>query len=301
MTGEPSMPESDEPPTAPPTREPAGAPEQRRRRPSPWATAGPEGTWWHGGEPTDGGPAGAVASPAAEPATPVTPDAGEPTDTAAPADSADPDDGGPGDTGRPAGNGRPAAVPVAERPPGRRPLRRAAARQRRTRVRRSRRPATGIAWIVVVAAAAAFLGWVSAEPLWLAVGRGVNGTATVTDCTGDGYGRRCLGEFAAQTGFTVDRVRLFGVPPVDQATGAELTARMLHRERDTAYVVADLVVLHLRWSVGWGLTVLLGVLLVWGSGARRLATATARRVATVAALLAPVLLAAGFLATVWTG
>lgn len=154
---------------------------------------------------------------------------------------------------------------------------------------------------MVVAAAAAFLGWVSAEPLWLAVGRGVTGTATVTDCTGDGYGRRCLGEFAAQTGFTVDRVRLFGVPPVDQAAGAELTARMLHRERDTAYVVADLVVLHLRWSVGWGLTVLLGVLLVWGSGARRLATAAARRVATVAALLAPILLAAGFLAAVWTG
>ncbi|WFE21950.1 hypothetical protein O7621_00745 [Solwaraspora sp. WMMD937] len=280
------MPESDGPTTARPTREPAGAPGQRRRRPSPWATAGPEGTWWHGGE-----------SAAAQPATPVTPDADEPADPGAPADA-----------NAPAGTGEPSAVaatrdggpvrtvaPVAEQPPGR-PV----ARRRRTRIRRTRRPATGIAWILVVAAAAAFLGWVSAEPLWLAVGRGVPGTATVTDCTGDGLGRRCLGEFAAQTGFTVDRVRLFGVPPVDQAVGAELTARMLHRERDTAYVVADLVVLHLRWSVGWGLTVLLGVLLIWGSGARRLASAAARRGATVAALLAPVLLAAGFLAAAWS-
>jgi len=288
------MPESDGPttarparePTARPTREPASAPGQRRRRPSPWATAGPEGTWWHGGE-----------SAAAQPATPVTPDADEPADTGAPADTDAPDTRAPADTGEPdAGaatrDGRPVrtVAPVAERPPGR-PV----ARQRRTR-----RPATGIAWIVVVAAAAAFLGWVSAEPLWLAVGRGIPGTATVTDCTGDGLGRRCLGEFAAQTGFTVDRVRLLGVPPVDQAVGAELTARMLHRERDTAYVVADLVVLHLRWSVGWGLTVLLGVLLIWGSGARRLASAAARRGATAAALLAPVLLAAGFLAAAWS-
>ncbi|MFV2108227.1 hypothetical protein [Micromonospora sp. LOL_015] len=280
MTGEPSMPESDGPTTARPTREPASAPGQRRRRPSPWATTGPEGTWWHGGE-----------SAAAQPATPVTPDADEPADTGGPADTREPGAGAATRDGRPVRT----VAPVAERP-----LDRPVAQQRRTRTRRTRRPATGIAWIVVVAAAAAFLGWVSAEPLWLAVGRGVPGTATVTDCTGDGLGRRCLGEFAAQTGFTVDQVRLFGVPPVDQAVGAELTARMLHRERDTAYVVADLVVLHLRWSVGWGLTVLLGVLLIWGSGARRLASAAARRGATVAALLAPVLLAAGFLAAAWS-
>lgn len=160
-----------------------------------------------------------------------------------------------------------------------------------------------MSWILVVCAAAAFLGWVSAEPLWLAVGRGTAGTATVTGCTGEGLRQRCLGVFVSHTGLTVDPVRLLGVPPADgaaaEAADERFPARMLHHERDTAYVDPDQVVLHLRWVVGWTLILLLGVLLVWGSGARRLATAPARRGATLVALAAPTLLGAGFLITSW--
>ncbi|MDG4768071.1 hypothetical protein O7632_28860 [Solwaraspora sp. WMMD406] len=196
------------------------------------------------------------------------------------------------------------APPVEATTPGRRPVRRSDATARRTvrtrsRRRKPRRPATGIAWILVLSAAAAFFGWVSAEPLWLATGRGTAGTATVTGCTGSGLGQRCLGEFVAHTGFTADQVRLLGVAPHQQTYGTELAARMLHPDRGTAYVVADLAMTHLRWAVGWTLVLLCGVGLVWGSGARRLATRSARHGATLAALAAPVVVAAGFLAASW--
>ena len=158
---------------------------------------------------------------------------------------------------------------------------------------------TGLTWILVVSAAAAFIGWVSAEPLWLAVGRGTAGTATVTNCSGEGLRQRCLGEFVSHTGLTVGPVRLAGVPPVDDAAGSRFSARMLHHERDTAYVDPDLVVAHLRWVVGWTLLLLLGALLVWGSGARRLPAGAGRRGATLVTLAAPVLMGAGFLIAHW--
>lgn len=158
---------------------------------------------------------------------------------------------------------------------------------------------TGLTWILVVCAASAFIGWVSAEPLWLAVGRGTAGTATVTSCAGEGLRQRCHGEFVSHSGSTVGPVRLFGVPPVDDAGGSRYTARMLHHERDTAYVDPDLIVAQLRWVVGWTLLLLLGTLLVWGSGARRLPAGAARRGATLAAFAAPALMGAGFLIASW--
>ncbi|MFV2017544.1 hypothetical protein [Micromonospora sp. LOL_023] len=296
VTGESAVPESGgDREAATPTRKAAAeqprVPQRRtpprRKVPSPWAAPGPEGSWWHGG----------TTNPALGSAPHVPP---VPLRKAAPEPAADEDlvpesEVPPAPAGAPTSAPAPAAAPARVVPVGRTPPRQVPARRRRP----ARRPATGLSWILVVCAAAAFLGWVSAEPLWLAVGRGTAGTATVTGCTGEGLRQRCLGVFVSHTGLTVDPVRLLGVPPADEAADDRFPARMLHHERDTAYVDPDQVVLHLRWVVGWALILLLGVLLVWGSGARRLATAPARRGATLVALAAPTLLGAGFLITGW--
>ncbi|WJK40817.1 hypothetical protein O7608_31365 [Solwaraspora sp. WMMA2056] len=275
-------------PTEQSSRVPRRRPPRRSRLPSPWAAAGPEATWWHGGTPPDPVPSqvpspvsGTRPTPAVEAEAAITDEADAP--------AADP----PPVTVRPA---TPPARSGTPTPPARSPAR---ASRRRRRRRRTRRPATGLAWILLVAAAAAFLGWVSAEPLWLAAGRGTAGTATVTGCTGDGLGQRCLGEFVAPSGDRAGPVRLLGVPPLDRTAGTELAAWMLHLDRDTAYVAADLAGLHLRWTVGWALIALLALVLVWGSGARRLASRAARRGATLLALAAPLLLGAGFLVAGW--
>ncbi|MFY1634299.1 hypothetical protein ACN27F_13630 [Solwaraspora sp. WMMB335] len=279
----------------------------RRKLPSPWAAIGPEGSWWHGGSagpPTGGDDATDERAPhATDEPVPHATDERAPHATDEPAPTPPP-------AARPPTPQRPAQPPPAQPPlPARAPLTqpplparpRAARPTRRARRRqvKVRRPVTGLAWILVLSAAAAFFGWVSAEPLWLAAGRGTAGTATVIGCSGSGLSQRCLGDFVANSGFAVERVRLLGVPPQAQQHGTQLAAQMLGRERGTAYVAADLALLHLRWTVGWTLVGVCAVALVWGSGARRLATRQARCGATAAALAAPILVAAGFLVATW--
>lgn len=162
--------------------------------------------------------------------------------------------------------------------------------------RTPRRPTSGLPGLVALALVAAFFGWVSAEPFWLAVGHGDRGTATVARCTGDGVTQRCTGAFAAADGrFTVDRVTLLGVEPAGRSAGAVTPARMVSPDSRQAYVGATGLLLHLRWVLGFVLVLLCGYGIAGLTGARRLETARARRAAVLTSLAGPLVLLGGFL------
>ncbi|MEJ3742143.1 hypothetical protein WEI85_02425 [Actinomycetes bacterium KLBMP 9797] len=169
------------------------------------------------------------------------------------------------------------------------------------RVRRLRRPprspAVGLSGLLVLALLATFFAWVSAEPLWLAVGHGDTGTATVSECTGAGARQRCVGEFTAAGGaFTAEGVRLVGVASTRSTAGSTVTARMVAADSGRAYVGDDPPVVHLRWALGLVLLLLCGLGIVWITGATRLEDRWSRRTATVAGFGAPLLVAVAFLA-----
>jgi hypothetical protein len=198
------------------------------------------------------------------------------------------------------------AWPLAQMRPGRAPVFRADGDAVKPRLPKApRRPASGLAILLVLALLGAFFAWVTAEPLWLAVGHGDRGTATVTRCTGGGVGQRCVGEFTAAGGaFTTEEVSLLGVGGDDRRSGATVPARMVSAEHaesgplPRAYV-GDMVGLHLRWGIGLVLILLCGVGIAWATGALRLADRRSRRRAVLASLAAPLLLMIGFLAATW--
>lgn len=161
--------------------------------------------------------------------------------------------------------------------------------------KRPRSAAAGLASLVLLSLLATFFAWVSAEPLWLALGHGESGTATVTRCTGSGVQQRCVGTFTGG-GFTREQVRLLGVESRQRAEGTQIEARMIDRGADSAYVGAATGPLHLRWGLGLGLVLLCGVGIAWGTGALRMDDRKSRLRATLTALGAPVLMVIGFLA-----
>jgi hypothetical protein len=198
---------------------------------------------------------------------------------------------------------RPGARPPARPRAGRGPVFRADREAVGPRLPRPpRRPAPGLAVLILLALLAGFFAWVSAEPLWLAVGHGDRGTATVTRCTGTGVGQRCAGEFTAAGGtFTAERVSLLGLGADDRHPGATVPARMVPAKVPAAGTlprayVGDDVGLHLRWGIGLALMLVCGVGIAWGTGALRLEERRARRSAVLASLGAPVLLMIVFLA-----
>ncbi|MEU4478469.1 hypothetical protein AB0F68_10470 [Micromonospora sp. NPDC023966] len=193
-------------------------------------------------------------------------------------------------------------TPLREEPPrrvARWPGRRSASRRDRARPVHPPDPVTGLSALVSLSLLAAFFAWVSAGPLWLAVGHSTSGTAVITDCTGGGLTQRCRGIFLADgERFLVHGVRVSGVPAERSATGSALPARMTGPTGRTAY--ADVGAgRHLRW--------LLGLLLVAGcatgiarwTGATRLPDLRHRRWAVGVALAGPLLITAGFLASAW--
>jgi hypothetical protein len=147
--------------------------------------------------------------------------------------------------------------------------------------------------LVLLALLTAFLAWVSAEPFWLAVGHGSQGTAVVVAAQSGGE-PACQATFTADGGdFIVSRVVLAGVRGSACVAGTRLTARMVSADGDRAYPV-DHADLNLRWAVGFGLILLMGLLIMWITGALRFAGW--RRVATTALSLgAPFLVTAGIL------
>lgn len=154
----------------------------------------------------------------------------------------------------------------------------------------------GLTGLVVFALLAAFFAWVTAEPLWLAVGHGRAGTATAIQCSGSGVSQRCVGDFTSDAGLVVERVALRGVDQSDLSAQQALSARMVAAGSDQAYVGAALRGLHLRWGVGLLLALLCGVGIALTSGAIRFRDRRTRRAAFATSLAAPLLLLVGFLA-----
>jgi hypothetical protein len=166
---------------------------------------------------------------------------------------------------------------------------------RRDRPRAPRTPLVGLVALLVVAYAATFFAWVSAEPIWLAVGHSRTGTATVTGCSGSGITQRCQGVFTDGTQ-TSPKVALLGVDAAERRTGATVPARMVHADARRAFVGASGPMLHLRWTIGVLLVLLCGLAIAGATGARRLESARARRRAVLLSIAGPLALLAGFLA-----
>jgi len=166
----------------------------------------------------------------------------------------------------------------------------------RRRVPEPRRPAAGLLGLLVLGMIATFFAWVSAEPFWLAVGHGDRGFATVERCTGAGVTQRCTGRFVAADGaYRVDDLALLGVAPERRAPGVTSPARMVSSDSRQAYAGSTGLLMHLRWALGFVLVLLCGLGIAGLTGAGRLETARARRVALLASLAGPLLLLAGFL------
>jgi hypothetical protein len=160
----------------------------------------------------------------------------------------------------------------------------------------ARSPAGALFAMVTLGLVAAFFGWVSAEPFWLAVGHGDQGYATTTHCRGDGLAQRCTGRFDTADGeFSVARVTLLGVSGEGRAVGAISPARMVSPGSDQAYTASAGALMHLRWALGFLLVLLCGYGIAEATGARRLRTRPARRRAWIGGFAGPLLLLAGFL------
>lgn len=161
--------------------------------------------------------------------------------------------------------------------------------------RRPRSPAAGLTWLVVLGLLAAFFGWFSAEPLWLSLGHGVPGTATVVSCSVHGIDGRCADFTPTSGAFPATRVTLLGLGRV--ATGQQVAARMVSPRGWQAYG-GDPAGLYLRWIPGLVVVLLCGLGIAWGTGAARL-PGRRRMVAVLASVAGPVLLAAGLFAAAW--
>lgn len=169
-------------------------------------------------------------------------------------------------------------------------------RNHRNRRPPGRLPLSAHVSLVSLGLVAAFFGWVSAEPFWLAVGHGDRGYATTAQCTSSGVTQRCTGRFAAADGrYTVSGVVLLGVEPAGRTAGSTAPARMVSPDSRQAYLGSTGPLLHLRWILGFALVLLCGYTVAGLTGARRLETGRARRGAVLLSLAGPLALLAGFL------
>ncbi|WP_433827354.1 hypothetical protein ACQP2E_35620 [Actinoplanes sp. CA-015351] len=150
--------------------------------------------------------------------------------------------------------------------------------------------------LVMLSLLAAFFGWVSAEPFWLATGHGDDGWATTSQCRGDGLTQRCSGQFTTEDGaFTASRVTLLGISGESRTTGAITPARMVSPGSEQAYAGPAGTLMHLRWSLGFTLVLICGYGIAQTTGANRLESGMKRRRAVLLSFAAPVLLQLGFL------
>jgi hypothetical protein len=174
-----------------------------------------------------------------------------------------------------------------------------------------RRPVTALAGTIAFGLLAAFFAWQSAEPVWLALGRGETGTATVARCDavtgavlprgstagttpGTAASYRCV-TFTASGRPSIADVTLLGAHLDD---GERVPARMVTAGHGRAYAVST-AGLHLRWSLGLGMVALCGAGVAWATGARRTRDRHQRRRAVLLSYAGPALLVAGFLAAAW--
>jgi hypothetical protein len=254
----------------------------------PWPAPGPDPGWWDSEPPAEAEIAETVPGPAAAARTDERP-TGElfplwPAEMApAPVRAEAPTTSEPWPAA-------PMRIEVARRPARTRP---ATARRRVSRP--ARRPVVGLAGLLLFGLLAGFLAWVSAEPFWLAVGHGTDGTATVSNCTGHGVLRRCIGDFTASGGrFRAKHVAIAALPTGVRRPGATGTASMVSARGRIAYA-GDSGGLNLRWLIGFGAIILSGLGIAWITGAARLADRRARLGACLASVGAPILLLLGML------
>ena len=268
----------------------------------PWPAPSPDEGWWQGEPATeqpDDTPAKIAVKPRPRP-EPARPTEEIPPFWPAPAPgAAQPAEPGPVAAPPPGDELWPTPQMRVGLPHAVRRGRRAAPRRRvaRRRVRTPRRPLVGLAVLLVLAPLAAFAAWASADPLWLAVGHGRSGTATVTACAGHGLTRRCTATFAGGR-FTATRVAAVGLPKDARRPGAKVPATMVSPRGRIAYAGAR-AALHLRWASGLVLVLLCGLGIAWGTGASRLPGRRARVGGYLTSLAAPLLLLAGIVAASW--
>jgi hypothetical protein len=184
------------------------------------------------------------------------------------------------------------AVPAPRRPAGARPAPRPVRAPARRR-HRGAKPLVAVPALLVLLVVGTFVAGLSAEPFWLAIGHGHDGTATVVS---DGV--RCRATFVAADGtFTTSTVDLVNTDTAGCVVGAAVPASMVSAGAARAFA-ADAVGLRLRWLVGAGLLLLLGLLIAWATGAVRFRGW--RWVAAVgASVAAPWMIAATVLATTY--
>jgi hypothetical protein len=170
-------------------------------------------------------------------------------------------------------------------------------RTKRKKIKNPRSAAVGLTALLIFAFVATFFAWFSAGPLWLTLGHGHPGVATVSDCPVAGIDKRCADFTAVNNTFTA-RVTLLGPASVHARSGATLPARMVSEHNSTAYS-GDAASLYLRWVPGLVIVLLCGLAIAWSTGALRLPDRRAKTIAFVASLLAPVALMVGMLAVTW--
>jgi hypothetical protein len=254
-------------------------------QPRPWPAPGPDPGWWHGTAP-DAAPA---EEPTGVPDRPIRPrhrDRGTPatTTTVLAPPSWEPTEG----DSRPEW---PIKTLRAMRP-GRRPSTNTSVPKPVRRPRATRRPLPGLVALVLLGLVAAFFAWFSAEPLWLSLGHGTRGVATVGTCSVHGIAKRCADFTAERDAFVAGKVTLLGAGPVQP--GGKVPARMVSATGSAAYTGSSVW----RW-----LPSLMGVLacgfgIAWLTGAYRLPGR--RRLTGLALSLAgPLALIAGMLAITW--
>ena len=269
-------------------------PEQAGSR--PWPAPGTDAGWWYGEAPS-----GVPVTPAPAPAP-----AGR---RPAPARHR-------GRRALPAPSEAPTAVLVVPAPPpvphavwepddrddwamrimraGRRPRALAAAPPRRVRPpRATRRPLPGLAALVLLGLLGAFFAWFSSEPLWLSLGHGTTGTATVRTCRVHGVATTCADFTANGDAFLATGVPLLGSGPV--ATGAKVPARMVSATGSAAYTGSA----PPRWVPSLLAVLLCGFGIAWLTGGYRLPGRRTRLYALLLSLASPLLVTAGMLAFTW--
>jgi hypothetical protein len=171
---------------------------------------------------------------------------------------------------------RPARQPVVRRhPPG------------------TRSPVIGLLGLIIAGLLAAFFGWVSAEPAWLALGHGSPAVATVTHCTGQGIGRQCRADLTG-TGLELAGVRVVGARV---RAGDTVPVRVVGPAARVGYA-GDSRALTVRALLGLVLVLACGLAAAWVSGAARLPH-PGRLLAVPASAALPLLLALGVFALAW--
>ncbi|HCT75009.1 MAG TPA: hypothetical protein DGG94_08870 [Micromonosporaceae bacterium] len=141
-----------------------------------------------------------------------------------------------------------------------------------------------LSFVILFALLSAFFSWVSAEPLWLAIGHGQTGTATVTRCVGSGLTQRCIGELGGT------RVTLLGV--TDATTGTKIEVQRVNEQSHRAYAGG----LFLRWLVGLIMVMACGLGIALVTGVRQMVDRRERFAAFGTSIAAPLLVTIGFLA-----